>query len=44
MISKEEVYAKIDKAFDDIVKAALQWQPSRENAPEQAAAYPAKAS
>lgn len=42
MISKEEVYAKIDKAFDDIVKAALQWQPSRENAPEQAAAYPAK--
>ena len=29
MISKEEVYAKIDKAFDDIVKAALQWQPSR---------------
>ena len=42
MISKEEVYAKIDKAFDDIVKAATQWSPSADNAPVQAAPYPAK--
>ncbi len=42
MISKEEVYAKVDKAFDDIVKAATTWQASKENAPKQADPYPAK--
>ena len=30
MISKEEVNAKVDAAFDDIVKAATAWTPSKE--------------
>ena len=42
MIPKEEVHAKIDKAFDKIVKAALEWKPSKENSAKQEAAYPAK--
>ncbi|MBR3880912.1 MAG: thiol-disulfide oxidoreductase [Mailhella sp.] len=42
MISKEEVNAKVDAAFDNIVKAALEWKPSKENAAVQAAPYPAK--
>ena len=29
MISKEEVNAKVDAAFDDIVKAATAWTPSK---------------
>lgn len=29
MISKEEVQAKVDAAFDGIVKAATQWQPTK---------------
>lgn len=31
MISKEEVNAKVDAAFDDIVKAATAWTPSKES-------------
>ena len=30
MISKEEVNAKVDAAFDDIVKAATAWTPSKD--------------
>ena len=30
MISKEEVNAKVDAAFDDIVKAATAWTPAKE--------------
>jgi len=42
MIPAEEVNAKIDKAFDDIVVAATQWKPSQTVAIEQAKPYPAK--
>lgn len=42
MIPKQEVHAKIDAAFDDIIKAATQWKPSAENAAVQEAPYPAK--
>jgi len=42
MIPKEEVYAKVDAAFDDIIKAAIEWAPNKENAAVQAAPYPAK--
>ncbi|HJD97957.1 MAG TPA: thiol-disulfide oxidoreductase [Mailhella massiliensis] len=42
MISREEVNAKIDAAFDSIVDAAIHWTPSSENAARQAAPYPAR--
>ncbi len=42
MIPKEEVNAKIDKAFDDIIKASIAWAPSKENAARQADWYPAR--
>ncbi len=42
MIPKEEVTAKVDKAFDDIIKASLEWHPSKENAEKQEAPYPAR--
>lgn len=42
MLSKEEVWAKVDKAFPDIVKAAVSWKPNKDNAVAQAAPYPAK--
>ncbi|MBO4318577.1 MAG: thiol-disulfide oxidoreductase [Mailhella sp.] len=42
MIPKNEVEAKIDAAFDGIIKAALEWKPNKENAPQQLPAYPAK--
>lgn len=42
MISREEVHAKIDKAFPDIVKAATEWKASKENAAKQSAPYPAR--
>ena len=42
MLPVAEVNAKIDKAFDDIVKAATEWKPSKENAVKQAASYPAR--
>ncbi len=42
MIPKEEVRAKVDKAFDDIIKASVDWTPSKENAAKQAAPYPAR--
>jgi len=42
MISKEEVHAKVDAAFDDIIKAATQWQPSKANAAKQMPPYPAR--
>ena len=42
MISKEEVNAKVDAAFDDIVKAATAWTPSNEKQYAQVKPYPAK--
>jgi len=42
MLPKEEVYAKVDKAFDAIVKAAIEWQPSKEQAAKKESPYPAK--
>ena len=42
MLPKAEVEAKLDKAFDDIIKASINWAPSKENAAKQAAPYPAK--
>ena len=42
MLPKEEVWAKVDKAFPDIIKAAVEWQPTKEKAEKQQAAYPAK--
>lgn len=42
MISKAEVNAKVDAAFDDIVKAATQWKPTREKDSAQVKPYPAK--
>ena len=42
MIPEQEVNAKIDKAFDNIIKACVNWTPVKENAPEQSAPYPAK--
>ena len=42
MISKEEVNAKVDTAFDDIVKAATAWTPSKEKQDAQVKPYPAK--
>lgn len=42
MISKEEVNAKVDAAFDDIVKAATTWTPSKEKQDAQVKPYPAK--
>ena len=42
MISKEEVNAKVDAAFDDIVKAATAWNPSKEKQDAQVKPYPAK--
>lgn len=42
MISKEEVNAKVDAAFDDIVKAATAWTPSKEKQHAQVKPYPAK--
>ena len=42
MISKEEVNAKVDAAFDDIVKAATAWTPSKEKQDALVKPYPAK--
>ena len=42
MISKEEVNAKVDAAFDDIVKAATAWTPSKDKQDAQVKPYPAK--
>ena len=43
MIPKAEVEAKVDAAFDDIVKAATQWQPAKaEAAGQKEEPYPAK--
>ena len=42
MISQEEVNAKVDAAFDDIVKAATAWTPSKEKQDAQVKPYPAK--
>ena len=42
MISKEEVHAKIDAAFNDIVKAATTWTPTAEKDTAQEKPYPAK--
>ena len=43
MIAKAEVEAKVDAAFDDIVKAATQWQPAKaEAAGAKEEPYPAK--
>ena len=42
MISKEEVNAKVDAAFDDIVKAATAWTPSKEKQDAQVKPYPTK--
>ena len=42
LISKEEVNAKVDAAFDDIVKAATAWTPSKEKQDAQVKPYPAK--
>ena len=42
MISKEEVNAKVDAAFDDIVKAATAWTPAKEKQDAQVKPYPAK--
>ena len=42
MISKEEVNAKVDAAFADIVKAATAWTPSKEKQDAQVKPYPAK--
>ena len=41
MLPKEDVHAKVDAAFDDIVKAATQWQPTKEKAATQEKPYPA---
>lgn len=41
MLPEEEVQQKIDKAFADIVKAALEWKPGAAVASEQAKPYPA---
>ena len=42
MISREEVNAKVDAAFVDIVKAATTWAPTKEKGEAQAKPYPAK--
>lgn len=42
MLPKEQVHAKADAVFDDIVKAATQWQPTKEKQTAQEAPYPAK--
>ena len=42
MLPEKEVQAKVDAAFDAIVKAATQWKPSKENAVKQEAPYPAR--
>ena len=42
MISKQEVHAKIDAAFEGIVNAATKWQPTTANATKQANPYPAR--
>ncbi|MBO4316741.1 MAG: thiol-disulfide oxidoreductase [Mailhella sp.] len=42
MITKDEVHAKVDNAYADIIKAATQWKPTMENAVKQAPSYPAK--
>ena len=42
MISKEEVHAKIDAAFNQIVDACIKWQPAPPKADAQAEPYPAK--
>lgn len=41
MIPKNEVVAKADKAFPDIVKAAISWKPTKDQAVKQQAPYPA---
>lgn len=42
MLPKAEVEAKADKAFDDIIKAAVAWKPNKNNAAEAAKPYPAR--
>lgn len=42
MLPKAEVEAKVDAAFDEIVKAATQWKPAEEKAVAQEKPYPAK--
>lgn len=42
MLPKDEVYAKADKAFDDIVKAAVSWKPTKDNAATAQKPYPAR--
>mgnify|MGYP000143286354 CR=1 FL=1 len=42
MLPKAEVEAKVDAAFEDIVKAATQWKPTREKETAQEKPYPAK--
>ena len=42
MLPKEQVDAKVDAAFGDIVKAATQWQPVKEKEAAQESPYPAK--
>lgn len=42
MLPKEQVDAKVDAAFGDIVKAATQWQPVKEKEASQESPYPAK--
>ena len=42
MLPKAEVDAKVDAAFDDIVKAATQWKAGKAEAAEKVEPYPAK--
>ncbi len=42
MLPKAEVEAKVDAAFEDIVKAATQWKPAKEKETAQEKPYPAK--
>ena len=42
MITQDEVNAKVDAVFDEIVKTATDWKPSAENMAKQDEPYPAK--
>jgi hypothetical protein len=42
MIPKAEVYAKVDKAFDDIIKASISWKASKADLDNAVKPYPAR--
>ncbi|MDR3045285.1 MAG: thiol-disulfide oxidoreductase [Desulfovibrio sp.] len=42
MLPREEVFAKVDAAFDDIIKAATKWSPKKDTNAKAEAPYPAK--